>query len=392
MKSILILGAGIYQVPLIEKAQSMGYRTVVCSIPGNYPGFSIADKVYFEDTTDFKKCAQIAEKENVSGVCTSGTDVALISVGYICDKLKLSGITYKNALLSTNKCLMKEAFEKTNVPSPKYRICNTVEDAVNKSQELTFPIIAKVVDSSGSRGIEKIDSLNQVVKTCKEILQYTKKEYFVIEEYISGEEFGAQVFVQKGRLELCMLHGDIVSNNGKISVPVGHYVPYNLSQKEIEKINDIIEKIIKALGIYNSPLNIDFIKRGDEIYVLEVGSRAGATCLPELVSIHYGIDYYKYIILQAIGKPIDVKVKSARPCAAYLICSDKDGVLKEIKYTGLHSPMLFNLSFDYKKGDTIRQFVVGPDRIGQYMVQGESLPDILSYGKKVRDNIIIEIE
>ena len=51
MKKILILGAGIYQVPLIKKAKEMGLYTIVASIPGNYPGFSYADKVVYENTT-----------------------------------------------------------------------------------------------------------------------------------------------------------------------------------------------------------------------------------------------------------------------------------------------------------------------------------------------------
>ena len=49
MKKILILGAGIYQVPLIKKAKEMGLYTIVASIPGNYPGFSYADKVVYEN-------------------------------------------------------------------------------------------------------------------------------------------------------------------------------------------------------------------------------------------------------------------------------------------------------------------------------------------------------
>ena len=44
-KKLLILGAGIYQVPLIETAKRMGLETIVASIPGNYPGFALADKV-----------------------------------------------------------------------------------------------------------------------------------------------------------------------------------------------------------------------------------------------------------------------------------------------------------------------------------------------------------
>ena len=52
MKKIMILGAGIYQVPLIETAKRMGLYTIVVSIPGNYPGFALADKVYYENTVD----------------------------------------------------------------------------------------------------------------------------------------------------------------------------------------------------------------------------------------------------------------------------------------------------------------------------------------------------
>ena len=49
----MILGAGIYQVPLIKKAKSIGYYTIVVSIPGDYPGFNIADEIAYIDTTDY---------------------------------------------------------------------------------------------------------------------------------------------------------------------------------------------------------------------------------------------------------------------------------------------------------------------------------------------------
>ena len=39
MKKIMILGAGIYQVPLIKTAKRLGICSIVVSIPGNYPGF-----------------------------------------------------------------------------------------------------------------------------------------------------------------------------------------------------------------------------------------------------------------------------------------------------------------------------------------------------------------
>lgn len=64
-KKLLILGAGIYQVPLIETAKRMGLETIVASIPGNYPGFALADKVVYENTVDKEAMLALAKAEQV---------------------------------------------------------------------------------------------------------------------------------------------------------------------------------------------------------------------------------------------------------------------------------------------------------------------------------------
>ena len=54
-KRLMILGAGIYQVPLIKKAKEMGLETLVVSIKGNYPGIALADSFYEIDKRDYEK-------------------------------------------------------------------------------------------------------------------------------------------------------------------------------------------------------------------------------------------------------------------------------------------------------------------------------------------------
>lgn len=66
MKKIMILGAGIYQVPLIKTAKRMGLYTIVVSIPGNYPGFALADKVYYENTVDDEKILRLQEQNRLT--------------------------------------------------------------------------------------------------------------------------------------------------------------------------------------------------------------------------------------------------------------------------------------------------------------------------------------
>ena len=102
MKKIMILGAGIYQVPLIRAAKEMGFFVIVVSIKGDYPGFALADKIYYINTTDREAVLKAAVSEKIDGICTTGTDVAVSSIGYVCEHMELSGISEKAADLVTD--------------------------------------------------------------------------------------------------------------------------------------------------------------------------------------------------------------------------------------------------------------------------------------------------
>ena len=68
MANILVLGAGVYQVPLIECIHRMGHRAIVASIPGNYPGFALADSIAYVDTRDKDRLLEVAHEYEVKAV------------------------------------------------------------------------------------------------------------------------------------------------------------------------------------------------------------------------------------------------------------------------------------------------------------------------------------
>ena len=149
----MILGAGIYQVPLIRTARRMGLYTIVVSIPGDYPGFALADKIYELNTRDKEAILAAAEKEQIDGICTSGTDVAVSTIGYICEKMHLSGIPYEAAKILTDKAKMKDAFRQGGVSAADGMRVRSAEEAQKAAEQLGYPVVVKRVDSSGSRGI-----------------------------------------------------------------------------------------------------------------------------------------------------------------------------------------------------------------------------------------------
>ena len=67
----MIMGAGIYQVPLIKTAKRMGVHTIVVSIPGDYPGFALADEVCYENTVDYEAVLGVAREKHVDGIVTA---------------------------------------------------------------------------------------------------------------------------------------------------------------------------------------------------------------------------------------------------------------------------------------------------------------------------------
>lgn len=395
MKKLMILGAGIYQVPLIKKAKEMGFMTIVISIKGNYPGFNYADTVYYIDTTDSAKVLEVAQKENIDGIVTTGTDVAIATLGLVCEKMRLPGIKFSAATKVCDKKLMKEAFYQGMVNTAQYKEAATnisEYELINTCVQMQFPLVFKAVDSSGSRGIEIVKKREDILSAFNTVLSVTKQNYFIIEEFLNGQEFGAQAFVQNGKIEFVLPHGDYIFQS-KTGVPIGHFVPYTIDMESNLITNEVV-KAVKILGLDNCALNLDFIYAKNKIYVLEIGARCGATCLAELVSIWYGFDYYEKIIEVAMGIPVDFSPKNTSrvPNASKLLISSSTGKILNINNSIKNITDYYELQFDYTMGDFVKKFSVGSDRIGHIITVGETLNEAELKLNNCIKNISFEIE
>ena len=390
MKKLMIMGAGIYQVPLIKKAKEMGIYTIAVSIPGNYPGFALADKVIYENTVDYERILEVAKEEKIDGIVTAGTDVAVITIGKVCDELGLAGISFEAAKIASNKILMKRKYEEYGVRTARFREIGFDEDLKEKIQGLNFPMIVKAVDSSGSRGITRVNAEAEFEAAVEAVKSVTRTDHFIVEEFIEGKEFGAQAFVQNGKLKFALPHGDYVFQ-GDTGVPIGHFAPYELSEEIINDAEEQLEKAIQAMGLNNCAINADFILKDDKTYVLELGGRSGATCLAELVSIYYGYDYYEKLIRAALGEDVEFPQQQATPNASMLLRSDKDGVIQSITNHNVEDPDICEIQFDYNVGDAVKKFHVGPHRIGHVITKGDTLDAAVKKLQEALDNIEIVV-
>lgn len=393
MKKLMVLGASYSQLPLYEAARKLGVVTVAVSTPGGWPGFSAADEISYTDISDPEAVLATAREHRIDGITTCCLDTGVKAIGYVCENLGLKGISAQAGRVSTDKYLMKEAFRKGGVRCARHICVRSLHDLENAMDNLCFPVIVKAVDLMGSRGIYRCGTREEARVHYKEAMSETKKDYCLIEEFIEGRILGCEAMVCDGELLYC-LPNNIDAYESHVPTPVGHSVPYKKQELLGAEVQRQTALAVKAVGLDNCPVNCDLIEKDNQIYVIEITGRAGATCLPEMVSLYFGIDYYEAIVRLALGMQPQEIFKGNLPCCPNLskiLTSDFPGMVRHIENNNPPAPDIVDISFNISQGDEVRRYENGRDRLGQIILTGDTLEACETRVEEVLSKISIEI-
>src|SRR5699024_1711275 len=153
MKRILIIGAGFLQDFVIRKARQMGYYTLAVDGDPSAPGLSHADKSAVINIVDEDACLKFAMDEEIDGVLTAATDYGVLTAAYIAEQLGIPGLNYESAKLIKNKFLVRKKLYENHVDDTKQTYEVTDSTDINAlSRILSYPVMVKPCDGSGSRG------------------------------------------------------------------------------------------------------------------------------------------------------------------------------------------------------------------------------------------------
>lgn len=373
-KKLLLQGAGRGHLGLIQTCKRLGVYTIVTGLKGNYPCINLADEFVECDIRDKNGVLDIARQKKIDGIIICCSDTGLECVGYVNDQLGLKGISEKAAELCSDKLKMKKRLVDANVRTAKYCSIKSKSDITAALDRLEFPLILKATDLQGSRGIYIVNSESQVLEAFDKVCELTRNPYCVLEEFIEGKEFGAQAFVSDGKVLFVLPHGDETIRCGT-NVPIGHYIPFEMSGDILKDTELQVKGAIKALGLDNCAVNVDLIERDGKTYIIELTGRVGANCLPELTGNHFGIDYYEMIITEVLGgKAEHVFSQSQEPKAtmAKMIKSNVNGIVDSIDINKTNDNQV---TMFVNPGDEIRVFKNSNDAIGQVIAVGNNLDD-----------------
>lgn len=372
-KRLLVLAAGILQVPVIKKAKEKGYYVIAVDGDSNAIGLQYADKAICANITDEEIMLEIAREQHVDGVIHPCSEVSMNVMGRINDELGLAGITKEQAIRATNKHLMREAFEKGNAPSPKSILTDSAEDAWEHLQnDFTTDGILKPSRNSGSRGIAKVvRDMNKAdfINAYNIALNESRDKSVLIEQFIEGPEFSIEIIVWKGKVNVLTVT-DKKTTGAPHFVELGHNQPSCYSKEDVETLKAAAVAGVKALGVNNCACHAEAKLMNGKAYLMEIGARLGGDFIStELTHLSTGIDMVAAAINVALGIEPDLSVKEEPKGACIRYFCPKPGRLISVSNTEvLDDPHVYKKEIYVHEGDIIPEVTSSLSRSGHVIV------------------------
>lgn len=367
MKKIAIIGGSYLQLPAVLKAQELGYETHCFAWRDGAVCEEIADFFYPISIIEKDEILAVCQKIGIDGIVTIASDVAVLTVNYVAERMGLIGNPDNYSKVTTNKYLMRECFAKNDIPSPKFTFVD--RNGVYDISEFLFPLIVKPTDRSGSRGVEKV--LDEA--SLRSAVARAQKEAFsrsaIIEEYVAGREISVESISFEGKHYVLQIT-DKVTTGAPYFVELEHHQPSTLSDEIQNRVKKIVLKALDTLhvkyGASHSELKIT--ETGD-IRVIEIGARMGGDFIgSDLVQLSTGYDFLKAVINVAMGQ-FETPILTDHKCSGvYFLCKGTEYVKKYIDNYQTYPQIVKAAITDPE----LKDIQCSGDRSGYFIYQGET--------------------
>lgn len=398
MKRVLMLGGSTSQVCAIKRAKEMGLYVIICDYLPDNPGQHVADEFYLVSTTDKEAVYELAKGLDLDAVICYASDPAAPTAAYVCEKLGLPTSPYESVMVLSNKDTFRDYLRDNGFCVPKSKSYTDYESVVADADKFSYPVMVKPVDSSGSKGINKILSKDEIEFAYNDAMKYSRCKRIVVEDFIEkkGYQISGDGFSVDGVLKFRCFGNEYYSDNGiKEYVPLGECWPSVLDKATQDKVHNELQRLITCLGMKTGAYNIEVIlDKDDNVYILELGARNGGSLIPQITQYATGVDMVEYTIKAALGEDCsDIEMLPAKGYwCNYMVHSKVTGKLKEVVVADELKDNYVEYQTDFHEGDDVFAFENAGHALGTMVFKFDSMEEMFAKIAKLTDSIIVEVQ
>ena len=303
-KRIAIIGAGTFQVPLIRRAKELGYDTHVFAWEEGAEGKDLADCFYPISIAEKEKILSECIEIDPDGICSVGSDLAVIAVNFVSENLGLPCNRSTDSLAMTNKYEMRKKMQQAGLPTPAFQKIDVLN--LKNLEWKQFPAIVKPTDRSGSRAISLVRCREELLAAAATAIEASFSKQAIVEQYLRGQEYSCETISQDSRHHFLAITQKFTSGEPSY-IETGHRIPCDLSQEIKNEVKKVVFSALDALGFRNSAGHTEIrVDEEGNISIIEIGARMGGDCIgSHLVPLATGYDFLRMVIDVACGNSLD---------------------------------------------------------------------------------------
>jgi len=270
-KAVLCIGGSELQLPTLKWAKQAGLRVLLSDGSPNPPGRELADGFAQIPGDDAESLIGFARAHSgnmqiVSAYCSS--DFGLLSVCRINQFLGQPGLDPAVVETSLHKGRANRILREAGLPVPDGLVLPS--DKRCEPSELSYPVIVKPVDGSGSRGVSRVECAEKLPAALADAQAFSPE--VMIEQVVEGRHFDVSGFFADGRFypggQLERFFSPL-----PYRYPTYGYQPPDIELEEQQHVYKLLEMASRTLQLDWGPVKADVIRGPDGPVLIEVTPR-----------------------------------------------------------------------------------------------------------------------
>jgi biotin carboxylase len=297
---LVVIPAGRWQIKGIQVALDCGMNVLAFDSDPKALGLSVATKSIIINVRDSKAVLAAINSSGIfpEGVINFASEVGMSTAAEIRKKYRLTGPNINLTKLLTDKSKQRRIWQKHGVPNPNWRVFSDVNHVLKIVQHIGYPCIIKPVDNAGSRGVTKVENINDLINAANSALRFSKQGLALIEAFMEGTEYTVETF-GNGINNYVLA----VTKKKKVSVTKGTVAIELSTASDIKKekiVSDSAISALNALGYNYGPGHTEvIIDKNNKPGLVEAAGRGGGFMVFErMVQSISGFDIVTATILQ----------------------------------------------------------------------------------------------
>lgn len=363
---LVILGTSEDQHPLIRKAQEMGFETHIYGWKLDQVKDRVGDYYHEVNILDYPKLWEEVKKIDAVGVATCASEIAMHSMNYLLRKMGIPCNSKRTEDIATNKYLMRVAMREAGINSPHFELVNLATDK-EVFRSFDFPVIVKPIDESSSRGVTKVDDIDELENAIKFALSWSKVDKVIMEDFIQGQEYSGESIAYQGKYKLLAVTQKTTTGAPHF-IERGHMQPAELTNDMLCKVEKTLYRAFNSMRIEYGAIHPEFrITPDGKIYFMEIAARMGGDFIgSELTYLSSGYDFLKMMIDVGCGKAPAIERTGKRHKAEvrFILTQDDFDEMERLK----KDPSVEIIKYSKWHDISERPILQNPDRAGYYIL------------------------